>query len=478
MAKPLLLLFAGALALGTAAPAAAVDIGFTEDEVKSTPGALYAQMAEIGATKSVISISWDADNPTALPPDTGQIAALLPVAAANGVSVTFAVYQKKAAGLSSPAALAQFGTWIASVARTFPAVREFIGPNEPNQPRFWQPQFNPDCTNASAAAYLAAMATMYDALKGVDGGIKVTGLALSPRGNDDCSAPSNVSTSPVRFLIALGKAYRVSGRRTPIMDGLSFHPYPNVNTDPPSRGYVWPNVGVPNLDRMKQAFYDAFNGTGQPATFGGAFRITVDELGWQADTASSGAYNGVENVPTVDEATQARYYSEAIELLRCDPAVEAISFFHLVDEADRDRWQSGVLRADRSRRPSFDAVKSAIAGAGAPCRRPVAFQPSITVQGATPKWGKLKGRSSPKRTYWSFHVTAAEEATYTATIRRKGSTRAVLTAKGKVKAKHTPLVRFPKRKLKPGSYVYAITLRATTNTGRVARFTSPPFRVG
>ena len=83
----------------------------------------------------------------------------------------------------------------------------------------------------------------YDALKGVDPALTVVGVGLSPRGNDRPTAKSNVSTSPVRFLAALGAWYRASGRQRPLMDGLSFHPYPNVATDPLSRGYAWPNAG-------------------------------------------------------------------------------------------------------------------------------------------------------------------------------------------------------------------------------------------
>ena len=80
-------------------------------------------------------------------------------------------------------------------------------------------------------------------------------------GNDRPHARSNVSTSPVRFLAALGAWYRASGRELPLMDGLSFHPYPNRATDPLERGYAWPNAGFVNLDRIKQAVWDAFAGT-------------------------------------------------------------------------------------------------------------------------------------------------------------------------------------------------------------------------
>jgi len=248
-------LVVGCAALAVAPVAAATEFGVTEDEGKSHPDVFYPQLSELGMTKNVISVAWDPDNPTALPAEASQIDALLPVAQAHGVKVVLAVYQKRSGALPSggPMAVAQFSTWLQELARRFPAVREFIGPNEPNQPRFWQSQFNGDCTNASGQSYFTAMAAMYDALKSVDAGIKVTGVALSPRGNDNCRAASNVSTSPVRFVRYLGQAYRASGRSAPIMDAFSFHPYPNRNSDAPAKGYAWPNIGLVNLDRLKQA---------------------------------------------------------------------------------------------------------------------------------------------------------------------------------------------------------------------------------
>ena len=136
--------------------------------------------------------------------------------------------------------------------------------NEPNQPYFWLPQFDEAGRPLSAAAYEPVLAESYDALKAVDSTINVIGIGLSPRGNDNPSARSNKSRSPIRCLHDLGVAYRASGRAKPLMDELGYHPYPAKNTDAPSVGYTWPNAGLPNLDRLKQSVWDAFNGTAQP----------------------------------------------------------------------------------------------------------------------------------------------------------------------------------------------------------------------
>src|ERR671932_439330 len=158
---------------------------------------------------------------------------------------------------------------------------------------------------------------------------------LSERGNDDPKAPSNASTSPVRFIQALGAASYASGRERPIMDALAYHPYPASSTDPISKGLPWPNAGVANLDRIKQAVWDAFHGNAQP-TFENGLGLVISEIGWQVGVLapSSSAYYGHENVAVTDEATQAAIYSELVRRLSCDPDVSDLLFLHLVDESD------------------------------------------------------------------------------------------------------------------------------------------------
>ena len=107
----------------------------------------------------------------------------------------------------------------------FPSVGIVLVGNEPNQPRFLQPQFNPDDSNASAATFFQMLAGCYDVLH--PAGKRVIGVGLSPRGNDRPDAGvSNISTSPVRFIAALGAPIRARWRTTPIMDAFSVHPYP------------------------------------------------------------------------------------------------------------------------------------------------------------------------------------------------------------------------------------------------------------
>ncbi|HEY4620303.1 MAG TPA: hypothetical protein VIG93_01275, partial [Gaiellaceae bacterium] len=216
--------------------------------------------------------------------------------------------------------------------------------------------------------YLAAA---YDALKAVDPEITVVGVGLSPRGNDRPDAKSNISTSPIRFLRALGAWYRSSGRTRPLMDGFSFHPYPNKATDPLDRGYGWPNAGFVNVDRIKQALWDAFHGTAQPTTADG-LRLYLDEVGWQVRTDGMPGYSGLENVVVTDELTQAAVYAELVRRASCDPDIAEVSFFGFRDDGARTGFQAALQRLDGTARPAAEAVRQAISDAAAGCGQPLA----------------------------------------------------------------------------------------------------------
>ena len=162
------------------------------------------------------------------------------------------------------------------------------------------------------------------------------------------------------------------------MDELSYHPHPSLATDKLETGYPWPNAGIPNLARVKQAVWDAFHGTAQP-TFEEAgmprgplrtLKLRLNEVGWQVGIppAHRSAYYGTESVVTTDEGNQAAIYGNLIPLLACDPAVKSALFFNLVDEENLDRWQSGLLRADWTRRPSYAIVKGSILAGQTRCR--------------------------------------------------------------------------------------------------------------
>jgi len=482
--KRLAVTFALACAcLALAGPAqAGVDVGIADDSpvgIADGGAAFFALMNDIGLREVRLTVVWDPAQPETIE-NQAQIESLVPVATLRGVRITFSVMPAKARSVtSSPEAAAKFVDFLQLVARTFPTVRDVVVGNEPNQPRFWQPQFDARGRGVSAAAYEALLARSYDALKAVDPSINVIGVGLSPRGNDNPSAGGNVSTSPVKFLQGLGAAYRASRRRAPLMDELAFHPYPKKDTDALLLGYDWPNAGVANLDRVKQAFSDAFRGTAQK-TFEQGLRMKLDEVGWQVSVNPDalGAYFGVESVVPTSEWAQAAIYSGLIRYVACDPSVESILFFGLQDEPNLDRWQAGLMRADGSNRPSYEAVKATIAQTGGNCiGRTRSWHQSRKVDGAKATFPKER-RLPPRVDSWSFLASADEDAVFDAGIYRlAGGRRAgrALTESGKLKAHIMRFVRFPARRLRPGRYVYSIQIRAAANRARVRRVTSRPF---
>jgi hypothetical protein len=476
--KTLTAALACALVAATAGTARAADYGVTEDFGKASPEWILQTIQDFGMTRNVISLTFDPAAPMLLP-QADEIDKLVALAPDYGVRLAIAVYQRRASSLATPIGLAAFSSWLRTAALRWPTITTWIAPNEPNQPRFWQPQFTSRCGNASGQSFFRAQATMYDTLKTVNGAIEVVGVALSPRGNDMCRAASNVSTSPVRFLQSLGAAMRASKRNRPIMDAISQHPYPLLNTHGPAKGYRWPNIGMSNMDRLKQAFWDAFNGTAQP-TFERGLDVYLDELGWQTESFGE-AYSGAENVGAIDELTQGRYYAQSIRMAACDASVAALSLFHLLDETDRDRFQSGLLRADGSAKDSVPLVKAAIARvAEVGCTGfPVSWRHQTGVLGVQ---ARFAGRGRVR----SVSLSAEEDVTYRAAIlpvapratiaRALQGVAATPQAKGTVKAYRMPRLRVP-RPARGGRYVTAVRVAAATNPKRTTVLVSAPYTV-
>jgi hypothetical protein len=470
-------------ALVLAGPAqSAISVGVADDHpVGRADGgaAFFALLNDVGLKEVRLSVLWDASRPLTIA-NQAQIEAVLPMAALRGVNVVFSVTPLRARSIAAPGAHAQFVAFLTQVARTFPTVHDIIVGNEPNQPRFWQPQFDAHGRNVSGAAYAGLLASSYDALKAVDPRINVIGAGLAARGNDNPGASGNVSTSPVKFIEAMGAAYRASGRKQPLMDQFAYHPYPRKDTDGLRTGYAWPNAGVTNLDRIKQAVWDAFRGTAQ-RTFEQGLRTRIDEVGWQVEVRPGLLpYFGRESIRPTTEAAQAGIYAALVRYIACDPAVASMLFFGLQDEPDLDRWQAGLMRADGSPRPSYEAVKATLAQTGGRCvGRMRSWRHSTVVDGAEARFPRA--RRLPSRVdSWSFTASVDEDAAFEAGVYRvRGSRRGarVLSEAGRLEAHRGRLVRFRSRRLSPGRYVYSIRFRTAANRSRSTRLSSRPFVV-
>src|SRR5215216_7052668 len=218
-------------ALVLASGASATIFGVADDAGKYADDSgvtFFSLLNDLGMTENRIAVFWDPANPTTIV-DQAFLDRSVPQATKRGIEVMFAIYPLKARALvDAPNGIDLFAQYAAKVARRYPQARKIICLNEGNQPRFHQPQFDNAGNGISGAVQERAMAACYDALKAVDPSLDVIAFGLSPRGNDDFEADSNVSHSPIRFLKEVGDAYRASGRTKPIADDLSVHCYPNV----------------------------------------------------------------------------------------------------------------------------------------------------------------------------------------------------------------------------------------------------------
>ncbi|HZP72556.1 MAG TPA: hypothetical protein VFA97_04165 [Gaiellaceae bacterium] len=469
-----------------------IRFGVADDTGKYAPdggSAFFAQLASIGLDEDRMTVLWDASHPTTITEST-FLDRSIAQAVKDGIDIRLAIRPARANGIGLSAVRArEFGTFTALVAKRYPQVHTFVIGNEPNQPRFWQPQYVKGKAVA-AQGYEQALADSYDDLKAVDPTIVVIGGVLSSRGNDDAAASTNASRSPLRFIHDLGLAYAKSKRTKPLMDEFGFHAYPRSNRDSLARGLQWPGAGFSNLARIKQALWDAFGGSAQPTVETG-LRISIDEVGWQTaiPAASKSSYTGLENVPVTSDAVQAKIYGQIIADAACDPSIADVLFAPFVDESQLGGFQSGLVRADGTLRPSYAVVQNALANGGPRCHGArVRWQHSTTVSGARVFFGSASAVHWRYQKVWSFAVRAGEDATYRASIvpvsgRGVLSVRAalrahpVLSARGLAKANWTPLVRFPARRLNPGRYAYVVTLTAALAPARHRVFVSRTFVV-
>jgi hypothetical protein len=500
-----------ALVAASSAGADPLRYGVADDWPKFHPcGDIWWTSAkDIGYQDLRMTIQWDAAATTVIPFQS-NLQDAIDCAKLNDIRPILSIYPAKASAIgSSDSAQTAFASFIGLVGQAFPDVTDFIVGNEPNVNRFWQPQYV-NGRDAAATDYEHTLAKSYDALKVTRPDAIVWGPSISSRGNDNANASSNPSHSPVWFIKSMGDAYRASGRTSKIFDEFNLHPYPPLqDTDPFSKPFHWPQAGAANLDRIKQALWDAFHGTGQPtvteqtggklAAFAApqALPINLDEAGEQTVvTGHEPAYDGtLENVVPISEAQQSTDHVELAEIAACDPAVKTLLFFPLIDDTGSSSgFQSGNLFADLTRKQSYAGVKNKIASAGGFCQGGVpgssqSWSHTEKVIGAADSFGGPGTRpgSQPANKpasakYWAFSFTARESATYKATLSsvtaRGGSARPVLFVVGNLSAYSKPLVKFNGQTLPVGFYQYSVTLAAKTNPQRTTMLTSRPFKVG
>jgi hypothetical protein len=192
--------------------------------------------------------------------------------------------------------------------------------------------------------------------------VTVIGGSVSPRGGDKHTLRRQTH-SPTRFITELGKAYRASRRTAPIMDEFAFHPYGESSSVAPEfrRHPRSTSIGLSEYDRLVRLLGKAFDGTAQE---GSTLPIVYDEYGVDSviPAAKREAYSGREPKTTrpISEQRQADYYRRALAMAYCQPTVKGFLVFHVTDEPNLDRWQSGLFYTDDTPKASLEPVKRAV----------------------------------------------------------------------------------------------------------------------
>jgi hypothetical protein len=372
-----------------------------------------------------------------------------------------------------------FAAFAAASVKTFPSFKTVIFGNEPNKNQFWAPQFAEDGSDSAAFEYEQLLAKAYDAVKAVSPKETVVGGALAPHGGDDPNA-STKAHSPTTFIRDMGAAYRASGRKKPIMDAFSFHPYGDNSSQPPSfRHDGSPTITLGDYGKLTRLLGKAFNGTAQQ---GSTLPIIYDEYGIESTIPSSKAskYTGKEPKGTkpVPPKLQGERYREAMAIAFCQPNVKAMFLFQSIDEPGRPQWQSGVYYADHKPKPSLSIVREAMQevkrGVIAHC---AGLHLAIKAKAVFPKPPKAATAAKTGRNL-TIKVRCNLDCRYTASVVQLPSAHIVLTKVGQVVGGKPSLLKLPARKLAKGHYQPRITMVAAMNPGNVVRKSGKPFIVG
>ncbi len=229
------------------------------------------------------------------------------------------------------------GTFPDPAGGTLPAARAIEIWNEPNIPRFFQPQCakrrGKRAESVSPRLYAAILAASYARIKAVSPDTIVVAGVTGPAGSTPRFCETGVATGAVDFIKGLAK-------ERPNFDAFSIHFYP---IGLPRQAFFVPSWNT--LDRVIRTV-DRIR-PGRP--------IHVTETGYHT------SYNRFHRY-FVSEDQQAVSVDQTFEMAARHPRVKVVNWFNM---QDNPFWTGGLLRGDLSRKPSWDRF-SAVAAAHPP----------------------------------------------------------------------------------------------------------------
>jgi hypothetical protein len=463
------LLVVAAVLAGWAAPAhaggPALIAGVTDDAVQQdtiTAAKAKLDLLKLAGFEAVrVTKIWAPGQRTLTDVQQMHLDAVMQAAKLVGMKIYVAV--QNAGNRTTPDTTAEqsdFAAFAAAIARRYPSLTEFVVGNEPNNNRFWLPQFALDGSDVAAASYLSLLARTYDALKAVSPDIDVIGGALAPRGIDRPGTGKDTH-SPTAFLTDLIAAYKATGRPAPIMDALDIHAYEDNSSLPPS--FQHPKTATMAIaDYGKLASLLAgFDGTPQP---GSSLPIVYGEFGVESQIPAGKAslYTGKEPPTTkpVAESTQGTYYHDALALAFCQPNAKAFFVFHAFDEPNLPGWQSGVYYRDETPKPSLSVVRGAIRDVtGGVITRCPGLQLTPKALVGFPTGKKLAARPL------TIVVRCDIDCDAVVKLSRQPANSTTLSARAHLQAGQLARIQLPTRKIAGATYRFSARLTAPINTG-------------
>ena len=442
---------------------------------------------------------WDAANPTAIA-GQAEIASWLPQAQAAGTRIIFAVSPMNARDLTAtPRRAAQFAAFVTRSSRaTFPTVKDYVIGNEPNQPRFWLPQFSTPASRSLPRRLPAGAGRLVRRAQG-----------RRPDDQRDRDRPLAARKRPAASRRATSRARRCASCTTSASptaradadqaaDGRArLPPVPAAETAiRPSVGYAWPNAGLaePRPDQagglgrvqrhraadLRRAPQDRFEAAAGSTSTRSAGRSRPCRR-WRRSTSASRRRHQV-----INEDDQATYYTRHDHARRVRPRRADAQ---LLPPGRRDRPRPLAERARARRRLAPALVRRGQAddrpdprqlpghaGRAGATRRSVVL-PTVGVgepqaaaaasapAGASPRAPARRRTSAPGSSRPARRRRSSASGSPPAG-RSRCSPRA---ARSRPKSR---VVTFPSAGSSRGLYVYAIRMSATMNSKRATRSSS------
>ena len=362
LALTLSAVLAFALSASPALAGRSLAVGVNDDAVKSRAD-ISSVANDLGFGYYRVTQGWQ---PGQTEPSASEVASIADaVGNAGPQKLLLNVFGRATAAPTSASSRAEYCSFVTSLLDRFPQIREVNIWNEANLSYFWRPQFNRNGSSAAPAAYQALMARCYDTIKSRHPSVRVM-TSISPRGNDKRNARSNISHSARNFIGKMGQAYRRSHRRARIFDDWGQNVY---GSSPSERPWVRHrlDIGQGDYPRLLSYLRSAFVHTRQPIPGQRDVRLWYLEDGFQTGVGAKFSFYGNSETersviaPLGGRVDQVSQLTDAIRLAYCQPAVGGVLNFLLADEPYLLGWQSGVLYADWTPKPSYQAFKRVIA---------------------------------------------------------------------------------------------------------------------